>query len=168
MPSSRWLRAASKTRCRLCSIRVRLAASRAVREGNTALIIALDTPGGLDTSMRHIIKTMLAAPVPVVVYVSPSGARAASAGLFITEAADVAAMAPGTNIGSAHPVSIGGANPAPNASPSPGSAGADIMTQKIENDAAAYIRSLAAIHHRNADWAEKAVRQSANVPVDEA
>ncbi len=147
---------------------VQRAVDRAVREQDTALIIALDTPGGLDTSMRHIIKTMLAAPVPVVIYVSPSGARAASAGLFITQAADVAAMAPGTNIGSAHPVSIGGPNPAPNASPSPGTAGADILTQKIENDAAAYIRSLAAIHHRNADWAEKAVRQSVNVPVDEA
>src|SRR6267143_999546 len=147
---------------------VQRAVDRAVREGDTALIIALDTPGGLDTSMRHIIKTMLAAPGPVVIYVSPSGARAASAGLFITQAADVAAMAPGTNIGSAHPVSIGGPNPAPNASPSPGTAGADIMTQKIENDAAAYIRSLAAIHHRNADWAEKAVRQSVNVPADEA
>ncbi len=147
---------------------VQRAVDRAVREGDNALIIALDTPGGLDTSMRHIIKTMLAAPVPVVIYVSPSGARAASAGLFITQAADVAAMAPGTNIGSAHPVSIGGPNPAPNASPSPGSAAGDIESQKIENDAAAYIRSLATLHHHNADWAEKAVRQSANVPADEA
>jgi len=147
---------------------VQRAVDRAVREGDTALIIALDTPGGLDTSMRHIIKTILAAPVPVVIYVSPSGARAASAGLFITQAADVAAMAPGTNIGSAHPVSIGGPNPAPNASPSPGSAAGDIESQKIENDAAAYIRSLATLHHHNADWAEKAVRQSVNVPADEA
>src|SRR5712692_2620764 len=147
---------------------VQRAVDRAVRERDTALVIALDTPGGLDTSMRHIIKTMLAAPVPVVIYVSPSGARAASAGLFITQAADVAAMAPGTNIGSAHPVSIGGPNPAPNASPSPGSAAGDIESQKIENDAAAYIRSLATLHHHNADWAEKAVRQSVNVPADEA
>src|SRR5216683_4964934 len=103
-----------------------------------------------------------------VIYVSPSGARAASAGLFITQAADVAAMAPGTNIGSAHPVSIGGPNPAPNASPSPGSAAGDIESQKIENDAAAYIRSLATLHHHNADWAETAVRRSANAPADDA
>jgi membrane-bound serine protease (ClpP class) len=144
------------------------AIDKAVRDGDNALIIALDTPGGLDTSMRHIIKTIQAAPVPVIIYVSPSGARAASAGLFITEAADIAAMAPGTNIGSAHPVSIGGTNPAPNPSPSPGSAAGDIESQKIENDAAAYIRSLATLHHHNADWAEKAVRQSVNVPADEA
>jgi membrane-bound serine protease (ClpP class) len=144
------------------------AIDKAVRSGDTALIIALDTPGGLDTSMRQIIKSMLAAPVPVIMYVSPSGARAASAGLFITEAADIAAMAPGTNIGSAHPVSIGGSNPAPNPSPSPGSTAGDILSQKIENDAAAYIRALATLHHHNADWAEKAVRQSVNVPADEA
>lgn len=144
------------------------AIDKAVRDQDTALIIALDTPGGLDTSMRHIIKSMLAAPLPVVIYVSPSGARAASAGLYITEAADVAAMAPGTNIGSAHPVSIGGPNPVPNASPSPGTPEADIESQKIENDAAAYIRSLATLHHHNADWAEKAVRQSVNVPADQA
>jgi membrane-bound serine protease (ClpP class) len=133
----------------------------------TALVIALDTPGGLDTSMRDIIKHMLAAPVPVVIFVSPSGARAASAGLYITEAADVAAMAPGTNIGSAHPVSIGGSNPVPNPSASPASP-TDIETIKVENDAAAYIRALATVHHRNASWAEQAVRQSVNVPVEDA
>ena len=133
----------------------------------TALILALDTPGGLDTSMRDIIKHMLAAPLPVVVYVSPSGARAASAGLYITQAADVAVMAPGTNIGSAHPVTIGGPNPVPNPSASPASS-TDIESIKVENDAAAYVRALATLHHRNADWAEKAVRQSANVPADEA
>jgi len=144
------------------------AIDKAVRDQDTALIIALDTPGGLDTSMRHIIKSMLAAPVPVIVYVSPSGARAASAGLFITMGADLAAMAPGTNIGSAHPVTIGGSNPAPNASPSPGSNESDILSQKIENDAAAYIRSLATLHRHNADWAEKAVRHSANLPADDA
>ena len=146
------------------------AVDRAVRGHATALIIAMDTPGGLDTSMRDIIKKILAAPVPVVVFVSPSGARAASAGLYITEASDVAAMAPGTNIGSAHPVSLGGSNPAPAASPSPGAsaAPADIEDIKIENDAAAYVRALASLHHRNADWAEKAVRQSINVPSDEA
>ena len=136
----------------------------------STLIIALDTPGGLDTSMRDIIKKMLAAPVPVVIFVSPSGARAASAGMYITEAADIAVMAPGTNIGSAHPVSLGGSNPAPSASP--GASGAspppDIESQKIENDAAAYARALATLHHHNADWVEKAVRQSVNVPADEA
>src|SRR5437764_1154602 len=133
----------------------------------TALVISLDTPGGLDTSMRDIIQRMLGAPVPVVIFVSPSGARAASAGLYITEASDVAAMAPGTNIGSAHPVTIGGNNPVPNPSASPSSA-TDIESIKVENDAAAYVRALASLHHRNAAWAEKAVRQSVNVPADEA
>ena len=146
------------------------AVNQAVSGHAIALIIAMDTPGGLDTSMRNIIKKVLAAPVPVVVFVSPSGARAASAGMYITEAADIAAMAPGTNIGSAHPVSIGGSNPAPSATPtgSGTSAAPDIEDQKIENDAAAYARALATLHHRNADWAEKAVRQSINVPADEA
>jgi membrane-bound serine protease (ClpP class) len=147
------------------------AVDRAVSNHDTALIIAMDTPGGLDTSMRHIIKKMLAAPLPVVIFVSPSGARAASAGLYITEAADIAVMAPGTNIGSAHPVSLSGSNPAPSASPSASggtSAAPDIEMQKVENDAAAYVRALATLHHRNADWAEKAVRQSVNVPSDEA
>ena len=116
---------------------------------------------------------MLAAPLPVVIFVSPSGARAASAGLYITEAADIAVMAPGTNIGSAHPVSLGGSNPAASPAASPGASGAtstapDIESQKIENDAAAYIRALATLHNRNADWAEKAVRQSINAPADDA
>lgn len=135
-----------------------------------ALIIAMDTPGGLDTSMRDIIKNMLAAKLPVVVFVSPSGARAASAGMYITEAADIAVMAPGTNIGSAHPVSIGGSNPAPAPTPSASgtSAAPDIEDQKVENDAAAYARALATLHHRNADWAEKAVRQSINVTAEDA
>ncbi len=149
------------------------AVDRAVAGRANALIIQMDTPGGLDTSMRDIIKKILGAPVPVVVFVSPSGARAASAGLYITEAADIAVMAPGTNIGSAHPVSLGGSNPAasPAASPSAGGGGStapDIESQKIENDAAAYIRALATLHHRNADWAEKAVRQSINAPADDA
>jgi membrane-bound serine protease (ClpP class) len=149
------------------------AVDRAVSIHDTALIIAMDTPGGLDTSMRHIIKKMLAAPLPVVIFVSPSGARAASAGLYITEAADIAAMAPGTNIGSAHPVSLSGSNPAPSPSASASASGGtsnapDIEMQKVENDAAAYVRALATLHHRNADWAEKAVRQSVNVPADEA
>ncbi len=144
------------------------AVDRAVQGNATALIIAMDTPGGLDTSMRDIIKKILGAPIPVVVFVSPSGARAASAGLYITEAADLAVMAPGTNIGSAHPVSLGGSNPAPGPSASPAAAPPDVESIKIENDAAAYVRALATLHHRNADWAEKAVRQSLNVPSDEA
>jgi membrane-bound serine protease (ClpP class) len=149
------------------------AVDKAVSGQANALIIAMDTPGGLDTSMRHIIKKILGAPLPVVIFVSPSGARAASAGLYITEAADVAVMAPGTNIGSAHPVSLGGSNPAASPAASPSASGAtstapDIESQKIENDAAAYIRALATLHHRNADWAEKAVRQSINAPADDA
>ena len=149
------------------------AVDRAVAGHANALIIQMDTPGGLDTSMRDIIKKILAARLPVVVFVSPSGARAASAGLYITESADVAVMAPGTNIGSAHPVSLSGGNPAASPAASPSASGGtstapDIESQKIENDAAAYIRALAALHHRNADWAEKAVRQSINAPVDEA
>jgi len=138
----------------------------AVRGGANALIVALDTPGGLDTSMRSIDEHLLTATVPVVVFVSPPGARAASAGLFVTEAADIAVMAPGTNIGSAHPITIGGANPLPGAS-TPSST-EDVLSQKIENDAAAYIRALADLHHRNANWAEQAVRHSVNVPVGEA
>lgn len=149
------------------------AVDRAVSTQANALIIQMDTPGGLDTSMRGIIKKILGAPLPVVIFVSPSGARAASAGLYITEAADIAVMAPGTNIGSAHPVSLGGSNPAANPAASPSASGAsstapDIESQKIENDAAAYIRALATLHHRNADWAEKAVRQSINAPADDA
>ena len=145
------------------------AVDRATQDHANALIIALDTPGGLDTSMRAINKHMLAAPFPVIVFVSPSGARAASAGLFITEAADVAVMAPATNIGSAHPVFEGASNPATSPSASGGSSNSpDILMQKVENDAAAYIRALATLHHHNADWAEKAVRQSVNVPADEA
>jgi membrane-bound serine protease (ClpP class) len=149
------------------------AVDRAVAGSANALIIQMDTPGGLDTSMRDIIKKMLGAPLPVVVFVSPSGARAASAGLYITEAADIAVMAPGTNIGSAHPVSLSGSNPAASPAASPSASGAtstapDIESQKIENDAAAYIRALATLHHHNADWAEKAVRQSINAPADDA
>jgi membrane-bound serine protease (ClpP class) len=147
------------------------AVDKAIADGSNALIIQMDTPGGLDTSMRDIIKKMLGARVPVVIFVSPSGARAASAGMYITEAADIAVMAPGTNIGSAHPVSIGGTNPAPNPSASPGTAATaapDIESIKIENDAAAYARALATLHHHNADWVEKAVRQSINAPADEA
>lgn len=121
-----------------------------------ALVIQLDTPGGLDLSMREIVKAMLRSTVPVIVYVAPSGARAASAGAFITIAADIAAMAPGTNIGAAHPVQMGGGEMDKE------------MTKKVENDAAAYIRSLAERRGRNVTWAEKAVRESVSITEKEA
>src|SRR4051812_41262858 len=120
------------------------------------VIFRLDTPGGLDDSMRKIIKRIIAAPMPVVVYVSPNGARAASAGLYITEAADVAAMAPQTNIGSATPISLGGGNED------------KVLGRKIRNDAAAYVRALAEGHGRNPDLAEQMVRKATNVPASEA
>ncbi|PWB77406.1 MAG: serine protease, partial [Candidatus Methylomirabilota bacterium] len=125
------------------------------REAAQALIIELDTPGGLDLSMRAIIKEMLAAERPIVVYVSPRGARAASAGVFITLAAHVAAMAPGTNIGAAHPVNMGGQMDKE-------------MNKKVTNDAAAYIRTIAEQRGRNIQWAEDAVRKSVSVTEKEA
>lgn len=127
----------------------------AEKEKANVLVIKLDTPGGLDTSMRSIVKRIIASEVPVVVYVSPSGARAASAGVFITIAAHVAAMAPGTNIGAAHPVGVGGKMD-------------KTMEEKAVNDAAAYIKSLAEKRGRNAEWAEKAVRESVSVTEQEA
>jgi membrane-bound serine protease (ClpP class) len=120
----------------------------AIQQGAQALIIELDTPGGLDKSMRLIIKEMLNSPIPIIVYVAPSGSRAASAGTFITLAAHIAAMAPGTNIGAAHPVAVGS-----------GDMGKE-MAEKVTNDAAAYIKSIAEQRGRNVEWAEKAVRES--------
>jgi membrane-bound serine protease (ClpP class) len=128
----------------------------AVRQGAQALIIQLDTPGGLDKSMRQIIKEELNSTIPVVVYVAPSGSRAASAGTFITLAAHVAAMAPGTNIGAAHPVAVGS-----------GGMGKE-MADKVTNDAAAYIKSIAEQRGRNVEWAEKAVRESVSASETEA
>jgi len=126
---------------------VGLAIDRAQAERAQALVIQLDTPGGLERSMRAIVQRIMNAEVPVVVYVAPTGARAASAGVFITMAGHVAAMAPATNIGAASPVALGG--------------GADkTMMKKIENDAAAFIRTVAIERGRNADWAEKAVREA--------
>jgi membrane-bound serine protease (ClpP class) len=121
-----------------------------------AVVILLDTPGGLDTSMRAIIKAINASEVPVITYVSPGGARAASAGVFITLASHIAAMAPGTNIGAAHPVSMTGQQLD------------KTMSEKVENDAAAYIRSIADRHSRNAAWAEESVRKSVSVSENEA
>ncbi|MBI2160484.1 MAG: nodulation protein NfeD [Candidatus Rokubacteria bacterium] len=134
---------------------VGLAIDRAQAERAQALVIQLDTPGGLERSMRAIVQRMLNAEVPVIVFVGPTGARAASAGVFITMAGHVAAMAPATNIGAASPVALGG--------------GADkTMMKKIENDAAAFIRTIALERGRNADWAEKAVRQAVSVTEREA
>jgi membrane-bound serine protease (ClpP class) len=127
----------------------------AIDEHAEVLVIELDTPGGLDTSMRSIVKKIIASKVPVVVYVSPSGARAASAGVFITLAAHVAAMTPGTNIGAAHPVGVG-------------SKMDKTMAEKAVNDASAYIKSLAEKRNRNAEWAEKAVRESVSITEKEA
>ncbi len=121
-----------------------------------ALILKLDTPGGLDTSMRLMIKDITGSPIPVIVFVAPSGGRAASAGVFITMAAHVAAMAPGTNIGAAHPVAMGGGEMD------------STMKEKVENDAVAYIKSIAEQHGRNMSWAEDAVRKSVSVTEQEA
>lgn len=129
---------------------------RAAGDRAACLIIALDTPGGLAESMRQIVQAILASPVPVVVYVSPGGARAASAGVMITMAADVAAMAPGTNIGAAHPVSAGGKDID------------ETMSEKVTNDMVAHARSVAEKRGRNADWVEKAIRESVSVTETEA
>ncbi|MEW6439512.1 MAG: nodulation protein NfeD [bacterium] len=128
----------------------------AAREGAACIILQMDTPGGLDTAMRDIVQDELNSPVPVVVYVAPSGARAASAGVLITLASHIAAMAPGTNIGAAHPVGLGGGQTD------------ETMLKKVENDAAAYARSLAEQRGRNADWAVKAVRESDSISAEKA
>jgi len=128
----------------------------AERTDAKAVVVQLDTPGGLSTSMEHIVQRIESAKVPVIVYVSPAGAKAASAGTFITMAGHVAAMAPGTSIGAAHPISA---------------TGDDItgtLGKKVENNAAAYARSIAATRGRNADWAERAVRDSVSASTDDA
>nr|WP_240454589.1 nodulation protein NfeD [Caulobacter sp. 17J65-9] len=139
---------------------------------NAALvIIRLDTPGGLESSTRDIVHDILASPVPVATYVAPSGARAASAGTYILYASQLAAMAPGTHLGAATPVQIGGGG-----SPLGGGGGegenkpaaADAETSKVVNDAAAYLTSLAALQGRNARWAERAVREAATLTADDA
>lgn len=128
---------------------------KAVKNNAEALVIELDTPGGLDTSMRNIVKEIIGSDVPVIVFVAPSGARAASAGVFITLAAHIAAMAPGTNIGAAHPVALGEKMD-------------KTMAEKVTNDAAAYIKSIAEKRGRNVRWAEDAVRKSISATETEA
>jgi membrane-bound serine protease (ClpP class) len=145
------------------------------------VVLRIDTPGGLETAMRDMIQAILGSEVPVIAYVAPSGARAASAGTYLMYASHVAAMAPATNLGAATPVQIGGVPPgddsrpadrkdpeaqddAPESSPTPGSA----MERKAVNDSVAYIRGLAELRGRNVDWAERAVREGVSLPADEA
>jgi membrane-bound serine protease (ClpP class) len=150
-------------------------AIRKAADSQAALVVLkLDTPGGLDKSMRAIIKAILASPVPIATFVAPDGARAASAGTFILYASHIAAMAPATNLGAATPVAIGGEEPKDiadknrkdekNATPN----NRESLRSKQINDAAAYIRGLAAARGRNADWAERAVREAVSLPADEA
>ncbi len=132
------------------------ALERAIGDQAEALIVLLDTPGGLDSSMRAMVQGILSSPVPVVVFVSPQGGRAASAGVFLAMAAHVAVMAPGTDIGAAHPVTVGGGQIT------------GVMDDKVTNEAVAYIRSLAELRGRNAEWAEQAVRSSQTMTAQEA
>src|SRR2546427_4401851 len=135
---------------------IQTAVSRAEADHADALLVVMNTPGGISTSMDEIVTSLLNSTVPVIVYVYPSGARAASAGLFVAQAADVLAMAPGTNIGPPHPIQSTGEHLT-------GDLGA-----KVLNDAVTRVRSLASMHGRNADWAEQAVRNSVNINADEA
>lgn len=173
--------------------------ARATQDGAAVVVLRLDTPGGLDTSMREMIRAILSSPIPVLSYVGPGGARAASAGTYLLYASHVAAMAPGTNLGAATPVAIGGGGglplpgrqpaPPPRTAPAgdgPGTGGTDApagneadrptapagrpsaVESKAINDAIAYIRALADLHGRNADWAEAAVREAASLSASQA
>lgn len=157
---------------------VERALETAAQDQAELVIIRMDTPGGLDTAMRGIIKNITNSSVPIATYVAPTGARAASAGTYILYASHIAAMAPGTNLGAATPVQIGGI-PAPgkqdknkgnndDTDKSPQPAPNDAKTQKVVNDAVAYIRGLAELHGRNQEWAEKAVREAASLQASEA
>ncbi|MGH6883709.1 MAG: hypothetical protein ACREFM_22495, partial [Hypericibacter sp.] len=173
---------------------------RAADDGANVIVLRIDTPGGLDSSMREIIRAILASPVPVIGYVAPGGARAASAGTYIIYACHIAAMAPGTNLGAATPINLfGGDESTPEQQPGSqnGKAPSDASSPqtpapqesapqespenpsqqirppnaeltKITNDAAAYIRGLAQLRHRNVDWAERAVREAVSLSNDEA
>jgi len=132
------------------------AVDRAANDNADALLVVINTPGGISTSMDEIVTKLLNSKVPVIAYVYPSGARAASAGLFVAQAADLVAMAPGTNIGSAHPIQASGDN-----------LQGDLGT-KVLNDAVTRVRNLATVHGRNADWCEDAVRNSVNIGADDA
>ena len=151
--------------------------AHADRDDAQLVVLQIDTPGGLDTSMREIIKAILASRFPVAVFVAPSGARAASAGTYILYASHIAAMAPGTNLGAATPIQIG--MPSPASPPTPPSADKekgkatedghqDTLTKKQTHDAAAYIRGLAQLRGRNAEWGERAVREAVSLSADEA
>src|SRR5213082_4078014 len=140
----------------IMSAYIQSAVTRAENDHADALLVVMNTPGGISTSMDEIVTSLLNSKVPVIVYVYPSGARAASAGLFVAQAADVLAMAPGTNIGSAHPIQ---------------STGEDLtgdLGAKVLNDAVTRVRNLASMHGRNADWAEDAVRNSVNINAEQA
>ncbi len=138
-------------------------------QGAPLIVLKIDTPGGLDTSMRAMIRDILASPAPVVAYVHPAGARAASAGTFLLYASHVAAMTPATNLGAATPVSIGGGLPTGGGGEDDEEDGPrDPMVAKVTNDAAAYIRSLAELRGRNADWGERAVREGASLSASAA
>ena len=154
---------------------------RGISQADTRVVVLrMNTPGGLDTSMREIIRAILSSPVPVAAYVAPSGARAASAGTYITYASAIAAMAPGTNLGAATPIQLGGTPRLPGGAPQQkdkekGSGGdtsasgpADTETRKAINDAVAYIRGLAELNGHNADWAAEAVRTAVSLPASEA
>jgi len=148
---------------------------KAAKDGASLVIIKMDTPGGLDKSMRTIIKSILSSPVPVATYVAPSGARAASAGTYILYASHIAAMAPGTNLGAASPVSIGGGGLVPGKKPDKTAKGKkpavtqqDTMKKKVTKDALAYIRSLAQLRGRNVEFAEQAVKVAATLTATEA
>ncbi len=132
------------------------AIAHAEQERAQFMVFQLDTPGGLDTSMRSMIKDITGAQLPIIVYVAPTGGRAASAGVFLTLAAHVSAMAPGTNIGAAHPVAMGGGEMD------------EVMKEKVENDAIAYIRSIAERRGRNVEWAENAVKKSVSATATQA